>query len=1235
MNNLPLKRACLGLCALIPLSAWANDLPFADPVVFSPAESAANSLVAFDYKRDGDQDLYYLADGQAILLQNTQTGFNRVELASGLAQAATLQPAFLRPGMRRPDLLVGIRGQSSSGTKGGLRWLQNDGADVHSSSTIVEFDTSTVVAPVATLDVDRDGRLDIVFSSKRSGSPATYRIAVYLNRGDLNAPSFELGWETTSPGAQGAADILVGDFNRDGWEDFMVAGFDNDRVAWYQNTTSGAGASFTQHQVWTDSLTAALADGPYALGVTDFNRDGAPDLAVAAFHADRVVVIPGSGRGGSFFFDRSRILVGPQTADGAVDLSLHDLDQDGLDEIVVTASAAKQNVVYRYAGSSLLSQTLTATAAGFPIGHALVDTDRDGDLDIVFADFNGGDIKLRSNTATHRSVMYPASGRRALALPAAGYSADFAFADTNSDGQLDYATVTGAGANAYLREMSPELVPNDVVSMGSGGTRLSMESLAFADFDRDGDPDLLAAFSDTVRLVASPNLPAGSYQVLALSGGANNVAAADIDGDGDVDIIESLSTAGIRVRRASSDTPTYDLQTIAISQIAFDMEVADFDRDGDVDVVYSSKAGASADPVQLRLLTNNGSGAFTESSLAVPAGREAGRIELADVDGDQRIDVICGGRNVMKPFWVSGAPGHASSDIDSAALRGNLDVQAADVDADGDLDIFMNESYLDGTSTRYNVVLYEQQLGGGFLRRDVIAGADGLVATKIADINGDGVLDTFNGRNLSGQLLALGESAQVALPASDAVTAPPASSALVALARIEAIHLGRQGNAAAQLQEIGVDLLDVDQQPIALGSIQGSLQSLSIWLDQDGNDSFNPQADQLLGSNNLSQRPLLINAGALIPAEQSNSLFVVAHFTHQAGAEGLAFRLRMDPQDATAAHSEQGTALDILSGTYTSNPIVAVKAAPYFELPASVSVDEYAPAQQELSAGVVARDPDQPQSNLGLLFEVIGGAGQSKFGINPATGKLRLLSPPIVEGQSYSLLIRATDVDGQSATAERTVQIVDGNDPPSPASGTFSIGEYAPNGTALGDIDANDGDGGAPDANITYRLSGEHASTFRIEVNGLIKLQDRTGLREQTSIDLQVITDDGNSSTEGTVTITVLDGDDPPTFTVTGPFIVPVGTPMGALVGQLEWTNDDPGGADIDITIAGGNGAPYYEVNSSNGRITVKDASGLQGPATHTLLLNVEEAGAPTIAFEVTVIVGERQPLIFIGGFED
>lgn len=173
-------------------------------------------------------------------------------------------------------------------------------------------------------DLNRDGKLDLVASVRRwdSSTPAD-GLHVWLGDGAGHWTPSEEGLRRDL--GYGGAEVL--DVNADGWPDIAFSGHDVLPTVYL----GGADGRWTAGQVSTDSEGIA-AD--VALG--DFDRDGRSDLAVLGFYPPHagLQVLAGDGLGG--FVLEEKLL--PDWTYGSQVRAL-DLDGDGALELVAATSS--------------------------------------------------------------------------------------------------------------------------------------------------------------------------------------------------------------------------------------------------------------------------------------------------------------------------------------------------------------------------------------------------------------------------------------------------------------------------------------------------------------------------------------------------------------------------------------------------------------------------------------------------------------------------------------------------------------------------------------------------------------------------------------------------------------------------------------------------------------------------------------------------------------------------------
>ncbi|MEC7228140.1 MAG: VCBS repeat-containing protein, partial [Candidatus Latescibacterota bacterium] len=295
--------------------------------------------------------------------------------------------------------------------------------------------------------------------------------------------------------------------------------------------TRPAGPGPAIFDVAVAGLTSMVAD-TRALPVGDVDGDG--DLDVVAGNYDEPSVV--------FLNDGNGLHWDGLLADEIVPVQamlLGDLNGDGyLDGFVGLDSQPHQVLENVLQDTSLAEPMLWDVAGELPNsgdtrGLALGDLDGDGLLDVVAANsnesnaiyFNAGDLVFDSPVGLGDAfdVTY-----------------DVAFADMDNDGDLDVMTAENGSANRLFDNDGSGLFTPEgtVVDLGAGVGEESAQTYAirFADFDQDGDQDVLMANFNM------PNTLFRSWENTWNSLGSATqetarLAIGDLDGDGYPDIV--------------------------------------------------------------------------------------------------------------------------------------------------------------------------------------------------------------------------------------------------------------------------------------------------------------------------------------------------------------------------------------------------------------------------------------------------------------------------------------------------------------------------------------------------------------------------------------------------------------------------------------------------------------------------------------------------------------------------
>ncbi|MCA8943446.1 MAG: VCBS repeat-containing protein [Planctomycetes bacterium] len=271
-----------------------------------------------------------------------------------------------------------------------------------------------------------------------------------------------------------------------------------------------------------------------------------------------------------------------------------------------------------------------------------------------------------------------------------------------------------------------------------------------ADLDGDGDLDLLGTSAvDGAATIQFQQSPRDFSEPITLSGPTSptDIDVIDSDGDGDTDIlIASDGLDGGLWLFVQQPDGTFSGSLVADSEPARDLVVADLDGDGDGDVI------AVQDGAPVRIYSRMEPNAFARADLEMVDG--AHTVAAADIDGDGDMDII-GAASLSA--WVlfresNGNLASAPVTIPRTGVVGDFRVaRPADIDADGDLDVVLTQTFA-GSQSSTGVLCLRQAPQESFEFVE-IAPLDRLgipVGLDIADLDGDGDVDILAGQTAQG-----------------------------------------------------------------------------------------------------------------------------------------------------------------------------------------------------------------------------------------------------------------------------------------------------------------------------------------------------------------------------------------------------------------------------------------------------------------------------------------------------
>jgi|GEM_PF-1792487 len=343
-----------------------------------------------------------------------------------------------------------------------------------------------------------------------------------------------------------------------------------------------------------------------------------------------------------------------------------------------------------------------------PVMPRVADMDRDGDQDVVVADWKDNRIFWFENAGDNVSWSRHAIGT-GQAVPMGVGIADF---DGDTLPDVAAASYTTAGsidiALAWYRNSLPAGTwPQDVIAYradnATGATWVDV-----GDIDGDGDNDILLSVDWDNILIWVENTGGSPiawslrpiHETAGVQGG--QIVLRDMDEDGDPDIVTGMKgkdrVVWFESQRQGLVWKEHPIDTLLPNARA--VTVGDYDYDGDLDVVAGGAPGHAV--VLCRQIRNGAEVSWTselvDSTLGVP-----GRVEMLEIDGGPTREIVATSYHEDIVVWyqkqgdtwlrkyidanLPSARGSCTADIDG---DGNDELVIAAQEGSGDLLYYRN-----------------------------------------------------------------------------------------------------------------------------------------------------------------------------------------------------------------------------------------------------------------------------------------------------------------------------------------------------------------------------------------------------------------------------------------------------------------------------------------------------------------------------------------------------------------
>ena len=338
-----------------------------------------------------------------------------------------------------------------------------------------------------------------------------------------------------------------------------------------------------------------------------------------------------------------------------------------------------------------------------------------------------------------------------------------AWGDYDNDGDLDILLTgysnSGPVSKIYRNNGDNTFTEQTSISL----TGVYSSSVAWGDYDNDGDLDiLLTGYSNSgpVSKIYRNNGNNTFTEQTSISFTdvfASSVAWGDYDNDGNLDILLTGQTVGnnyvSKIYHNNGDNTFTEQTLISLSGVAgSSVALGDYDNDGDLDILLTG----SYNSVRVsKIYRNNGDNTFTEQTSISLTSVDYGSVAWGDYDNDGDLDILLTGamgiEAVSKIYRNNGDNTFTEQTSISLIEVSSSSVAWGDYDNDGDLDILLTGGSYNGPISK----IYRNNGDNTFTEQTSIS-LTGVGASSVAwgDYDNDGDLDILLTGGSSGGIVS-------------------------------------------------------------------------------------------------------------------------------------------------------------------------------------------------------------------------------------------------------------------------------------------------------------------------------------------------------------------------------------------------------------------------------------------------------------------------------------------------
>ncbi len=337
--------------------------------------------------------------------------------------------------------------------------------------------------------------------------------------------------------------------------------------------------------------------------------------------------------------------------------------------------------------------------------------------------------------------------------------------DLDSDGLLDVIDCDAKNNTInWIRQYPVGVYTESILA----GDLIAPAHVQAIDFDKDGDLDLIVA---VLGMLFPNNDKIGSVVILENDGHSHftkhlvvdkiarvsDVRAGDLDKDGDMDLAVAQFGYDDGETRWIENLGDWKFKSHILQNLSgpINVEIVDVDKDGDLDIVSL----VSQEWEEIYCFINDGKGNFQPNLIWGSSNQDYGSsgISMCDLDKDGDMDILYSNGDAFDYIPPQGRPWHGAQWLENkgnmkfefhrlCSFTGATNLRAADIDNDGDLDLFVvSEFNLWDKPDSYSLIWLENTGNMQYTKHEITKNPTHILCCEPGDFNNDGQIDLVTG----------------------------------------------------------------------------------------------------------------------------------------------------------------------------------------------------------------------------------------------------------------------------------------------------------------------------------------------------------------------------------------------------------------------------------------------------------------------------------------------------------